>query len=1124
MSGLAAWLKKNGLGDLDGQFAAHDIKLDILDQVTDADLKELGLSIGLRRAFFKAVASDPPNARAVAQNPPETTTHSIEPTREAELRQLTVMFCDLVDSTRLSTLLDPEMLSEMLGAYRGLCTKCVERFGGKVAKFWGDGVLIYFGYPLAHEDDAERAVRAALAIVRDLPSLRSHSDAPLHVRIGIATGLVVVGELIGANSSQEHTVVGQTPNLAARLQSLAPPDGIIVAPRTHQLTAGLFKFADIGQQVVKGFEEPIGMWRVDGESRAKSRFDAHRGGRNMTPIVGRQREMELLIDRWRATEKGEGQVVLISGDPGVGKSRLTQTLREAISSERYVRLSYHCSVHHQTTALYPIITQFERAADFGPADTMDRKLTKLELLLEKWNAPVGETLPLFASLLSLPASGRYSPLGLSPREVIEKTLQALTSRLRALAAERPVLCIIEDMQWIDPTSQELINRIVGLVKQSPILVILTARPEYPRSALGEAANLIWIPLTRLTRSQAFAMVGQCVGDRTLPPAVLEQIVSKADGIPLFVEELTKTVIQSVAISEDVATPNGAPIMLDVPATLHDSLMARLDQMSTIKQVAQMASVIGRTFGLDLLAAMTSMPAHELRGALDRLISAEVLYRADQPPVVLYEFKHALLQDVAYQSLLKSARQRYHLRLARVLEEQFPAEAQSRPELLAHHFAAAGQPNSAIDYWLSAARRATQRSANQEAIAQIRNGLALLNNLSSPTDRLRKEQQLRLTMIAPLIALKGYGSAELDETCDRVVSLSKELGDTSAVFPILSSRHAFVSVIGQIDRARRFAEEAVSLAARDPKGEGSAVAGRLLGSSTLKYGDSASALRVLKETLANYDTDRDRGSAFVYGHDHFVTCASYLCLAEWHQGNLSEASRYAQQAIAHARSLSHMNTLCLALAFTGGFYNGLCGMGEASVAAAEELLALASEHALPLWTATGNVIMGNGLALQGRERVGIGRMQVGITGLESIKIKLFRPMFLAWKAAAQLSCGEIGDGMDAVDAAFAMGRGGEHWMDAELYRLRGELHLRSTPESRGDAEKIFRTALDIALAQRSKTLELRAAISLARLYIATDKAEAAREMLAPAVSWFNDSPRTRDFDDARRLLRSMAGMI
>jgi class 3 adenylate cyclase len=1120
MSGLAAWLTNNGLGHLEGQFAPHDIDLDILDELTDADLKELGLSIGLRKAFFRAIATNPPNARAAAaRNPPESTTRSVEATPEAERRQLTVMFCDLVDSTRLSTLFDPETLSEMLRAYRGVCTQCAERFGGKVAKFMGDGILIYFGYPLAHEDDAERAVRAGLAIVRDLPSLRSHPDAPLHVRVGIATGLVVVGELIGTDLSQEHTVVGQTPNLSARLQSLAPPDGIIVAPRTYQLTAGLFDFADMGEHVVKGFDVPVRVWRVEGESRAESRFDAHSGG-CMAPIVGRRREIGLLIDRWQATEKGEGQVVLISGEPGVGKSRLTRALR-AETSERHVCLSYHCSVHHRTTALYPIITQFERAAGFNPADTVGRKLAKLELLLEKWKAPIAETLPLFASLLSLSASGRYEPLGLSPAEVIERTLRAMISRLKELADERPALCIVEDVQWIDPTSQELIKRLVAHVKRSPILVVLTARPEYPRSALGETGEITWLSLSRMTRQQAFAMVEQCVGDRTLPPAVLEQIVSKADGIPLFVEELTKSVLESDVEppGEDRVASSGSPIMLDVPATLHDSLMARLDQMSTTKQVAQIASVIGRTFTLDLLAAMTPTPAHELRGALERLVSAEVLYRADQPPVVRYEFKHALLQDVAYQSLLKSARQRYHLRLARVLEEQFPTAAQLQPELLAHHFAEAGDPVAAIAYWMAAGKRATQRSANHEAIAQLRNGLALLENLPSSTDRLQKEHQLRLMMIVPLIAVKGYASTELEETCDRVVSLSKELGDTSAVFPVLSSRHAFASVTGHIDLARRYAEEAVSLATRHPQGDGSAFAGRLLGSSTFLNGDSASAQRMLEETLAKYDPERDRGSAFVYGHDHFVTCASYLCLALWHQGNLTEAQRYGQQATAHARSLTHTNTQCLALAFTGGFFHNLCGTGAAAVSAAEELLALASEHKLPLWSATGTVIMGQALALQGRERDGIAQMQAGMAGLDAIQIKLFRPMFLAWQAAAQLCCGETRHGLAAVEEALAIGQGGEHWMDAELYRLRGELNLRSSPQGLEHAERDFHTALDIAITQRSKTLELRAATSLARLCSTADNGTATRDVLAPALEWFNDGPGTRDIDEARRPLQS-----
>jgi hypothetical protein len=698
--------------------------------------------------------------------------------------------------------------------------------------------------------------------------------------------------------------------------------------------------------------------------------------------------------------------------------------------------------------------------------------------------------------------------------VIERTLKAMISRLVQLANDRPVLCIVEDVHWIDPTSQELIKRLVAPVKRSPILIILTARPEYPRSGLGQADNITSLWLNRLPRREAFAMVEQCVGDRTLPPAVLEQIVSKADGIPLFVEELTKSVLEP-----GIKLP-GLPVILDVPATLHDSLMARLDQMSTTKQVAQMASVIGRTFTLDFLGAMTAAPAHELRDALERLVSAEVLYRVDQPPVVLYEFKHALLQDVAYQSLLKPARQRYHLRLAQVLEEQFPTTTQLQPELLAHHFAEANQPLAAIAYWLAAAKRATQRSANHEAIAQLRNGLALLENLSSSPDHLQKEHQLRLMMIAPLIAVKGYASIELEETCDRVVSLSKELGETSGVFPVLSSRHAFASVTGHINRARRYAEEAVSLATRHPEGEGSTFAGRLLGSSTFLNGDSTSAQRMLEETLAKYDPDRDRGSAFVYGHDHFVTCASYLCLALWHQGCQTEALRYGQQATAHARSLGHINTQCLALAFTGGFFHNLCGTGQAALSAAEELLALASEHGLPLWTATGTVVMGRALVQLGRERDGIAQMQVGMAQLDAIQIKLFRPMFLAWQAAAQLLCGEIRDGLAAVEEALQIGGGGEHWMDSELYRLRGELNLHSSPESPEVAEQNFRTALDIAFAQRSKTSELRAAMSLARLYSTTDMAAAAREVLAPALEWFNDGPGTRDMDYARGLLESL----
>ncbi|MBV9564140.1 MAG: hypothetical protein JOY90_27400 [Bradyrhizobium sp.] len=541
-------------------------------------------------------------------------------------------------------------------------------------------------------------------------------------------------------------------------------------------------------------------------------------------------------------------------------------------------------------------------------------------------------------------------------------------------------------------------------------------------------------------------------------------------------------------------------------------------MSTVKQVAQLAAVIGRVFTLELLAAVASHSARELGEALEKLVAAEVLYRADRPPQVVYEFKHALLQDVAYQSLLKSSRQQYHLRLARVLEERFPTIVQVQPELVAHHYTEAGQAQAAITHWLAAARRATQRSANLEAIAQLRRGLALLDALPDMAERRRQEHQLRLTMIAPLIAAKGYASAEIEETCGQVVRLSEEIGDVSAIFPALSGRHASESVTGQIDRARRHAEELMRLAKRYPHSDGEAFAGRILGSATLLNGDSTSGRVLLEETLGKYDADRDRSSAFVYGHDHFATCASYLCLALWHQGEIARAEEYKERAIAHARSLSHMNTLCLALAFTGGYFPGLCRDGEAVARVAAEILALASEHKLPLWSAAGTVLMGHALAEQDRDRDGVAHMQAGLAGLQAINIRIFSPLFLAWQAAAQLRCGQIREGMAAIDEAFEIGKGGEHWMDAELHRLRGELILASSADSPEKAEESLRAALGVAQAQRSKTLELRAAIGLARFY---GTYAAGREVLAPVLDWFGDDPDMRDVTEARLLLQSLS---
>ena len=1134
-AGLAAWLEANGLAQLGPVFAGHEIDLEVLGQLTEADLRELGISLGARKRFFNALNTRPRDT-AMPSSPGHTPTPAVPPATgkwapEPEYRQLTVMFCDLVNSTRLANRLDPELMSEVLRVYRDCCVRAVLRSGGQVAKFMGDGVVVYFGYPEAHEDDAERAVRAALAIVQAAPGLAlpPRAEGPLSVRVGIATGMVVVGELVGTGAAQEQTAVGYTPNLAARLQSLAAPGGIIISARTHRLTGGLFACVDLGEQQLKGFDAPEHAWRVLGPGRAESRFEALRGTQ-LAPIVGREAELGLLLERWRRAASGAGELVLVTGEPGIGKSRLARALCVAIDGQPHASLHYYCSAHHRNTALYPVTAQFEYAAGIDPNDAPEQKLAKLERLLQQWRAPLSETVPLFAPLLSIPTLGAHAPLAVPPAELMRRTQRSMVGRLEELAAEQPVLAIFEDAHWIDPTSEELIRGSLASVLRLPILLIVTTRPEYDFPGLEAAAQgrATRLPVQRLAPQQAFAVVRQRAEGRALPLAIVEQIVAKADGIPLFLEELTKNVL--VSERGQVGTGSGGTAVgisaMDVPETLYDALMARLDQMSTVKQVAQLAAVVGRGFTLALLEAVSDLAPAALREAVDRLVEAEVFYplARDAAQQEAYAFKHALLQEVAYQSLLRSARQRHHARVARALEERLPAISEAQPELVAHHFTEAGDAPAAIRNWLAAGRHATKRSANLEAIAQLRNGLALLDALPDPAERARQEHALRLAMIAPLVAAKGYTATEIEDTLDRLVHLSEETGDTSGVFAILENRNSFVAVTGRLDDAVRYVLEARRLAERYPGSEGAISAGRTLGSSTLLRGDPPAARPILEQAMAAYDPERHLGSAFAFGQDLLVACASYLSLTAWHLGRIAEALAFGERAVGHARSLVHMNTLCLALSFNGGFLRGLMRDGAAIAPVAGEVRRLAAEHDLPLWQAVGTILAGKADAERERLPEGIAAIQAGIAGLEAIHVRLFRPMFLGWLAAAQLRVGAMEAGLATVADGFAVAEGGEHWMDAELHRLRGEVLLArdGMPNAAEEAERCLRLAHETALAQGSRALQLRAALSLARLLAERGEQPAARALLAPVrapcdnASW----AATRDALEADAFLRTL----
>ncbi|HEV8712458.1 MAG TPA: adenylate/guanylate cyclase domain-containing protein, partial [Candidatus Binatia bacterium] len=688
------------------------------------------------------------------------------------------MFCDLVGSTPLAEQLDPEELREVVRVYQETCAAVIHRFEGYIARYVGDALLVYFGYPLAHEDDAQRAVRAGLGIVEavhELPLSSMRLPHPLQVRIGIHSGLVVVGEM-GNRDYREAMALGETPNVAARLQGIAEPDALVISAATHRLLGGLFESHDLGPQTLKGVSAPVRVVRILGESHVRSRLEGA-AATGLTPLVGREEEVGLLLKHWGQVKESQGQVVLLSGEAGIGKSRLLQVLTERGAKETHTRLECRCSPYYQNTALYPVIDLLQRVLQFKREDSPEEKLLKLEEMLTcrggsetRPHLSLQEVLPLFASLLSLPLPDRYPALTLTPQKQKEKTQQAVLTWLLREAERQPVCFDVEDLHWADPSTLEFLGLLIDQTPTARLLVVLTFRPEFVLP-WPSRSYVTPISLGRLVRAQTEAMVERVTGGKALPAEILQQIVSKTDGVPLFVEELTKMVLESGLLREEdghyVGVHGQAPLPpLAIPSTLQDSLMARLDRLSTVKEVAQLGATLGRKFSYELLQAVASMNEASLQQALAKLVEAEVLYQRGLPPQARYLFKHALIQDAAYQSLLKSRRQHYHRQIAQVLEERFSEIKETQPELLAHHYTEAGLTAQAIPYWQKAGQRAAQHSANTEAISHLTKGLELLKTLPDAPERAQQELTLQITLGGPLIATKGYTAAEVERVYAR----------------------------------------------------------------------------------------------------------------------------------------------------------------------------------------------------------------------------------------------------------------------------------------------------------------------------------------------------------------------
>jgi len=1110
---IADWLRGLGLEKYAPAFDENAINWDVLSELTTDDLKEIGVAaLGDRRRLLAAIAALGESALPAAPAPERSAL------AEAERRQLTVMFCDLVGSTPLSTRFDPEDLREIVGAYHRCVADTVARFAGFVAKYMGDGVLIYFGYPEAHEDDAERAARAGLAVIDAVGQLATQE--PLNVRLGIATGLVVVGDLIGAGAAQERGVVGETPNLAARLQALARPGTLVVADSSRRQIGTLFEIEDLGPQPLAGFAEPQRAWRVVGESGIVSRFEALRSG--TTPLVGRDEELDLLLRRWQQAKLGEGRVVLVSGEPGIGKSRLTAALSQRIESEPHTRIRYFCSPHHHDSALYPFIGQLERAAGFTRDDTATMKLDKLEALLGDAADP-GD-ISLIAEMLSLSGGERFPPLDLSPQRKKERTLAALLRQLQALVRRQPVLMIFEDLHWIDPTSREALDLTVENIPGLPVLLVATYRPEFHTPWVG-GSQVTVIALNRLGRNEGATLVHRLAGNLgALPPDIVDEIVERTDGVPLFVEELTKAVVEAGADRGYASISAAPPSSLAVPATLHASLLGRLDRLGPVaKNVAQVGAAIGRDFSYELLAAAVPLAEPELQEALRRLVEAGLVFQRGAPPAAEYLFKHALVQDTAYSTLLRGPRQALHRRVAEALEQRFPDFVETRPEILAHHYGEAAMADKSIGYWHLAGKSSVAKSAMREAIAQLRRGLSLLDGLPETRERKQLELDTHVTLTAALMAGRGYANPEVVaalERANRLVTETASVGTPlhfSVLYGLWVSNHVGGAIAAGLEHATNFLSFAQSQASSGPL----LVGHRILAYSLICSGDHRAALAHIETAASLYRPDEHRDSALHYGQDIGVSAFVQLSFALWHRGYPDQSARAADRALALSRQLGHAHTLAYAFSHAG--VAAVFARDVATVyARSNDCVAVASEHGFAQWAARGRILQGWADAQKGEATTGIGRIRDGMAASAATGTRSNTPFYLALLAEALAFAGKIEEGLAALDDALATAAAsGLRGWDAEIHRLRGELTARLPDPDPVKAEDSFRTALAIAREQGTRGYELRAATSLARLWREQSRRGEARDLLAPVYSSFTEGFDTADLKDAGKLLSELA---
>lgn len=1116
MLSVPDWLATIGLDRYAAVFVENEVDFDALRLLSDNDLQGLGLALGPRRKLLHALAEldKQPASRAANEEPGRTPPPvPAQGESESERRQLTVFFCDMVGFTDLASRVDPEVLQTIIRTYEDACAVCITRYDGYVFQRLGDGIVAFFGYPLAHEGEAERAIHAGLAVIDALAGLEVAEVGRLQVRIGIATGLVVV-------SAAGKGAVGATMNLAARLQGIAGVGQLVVSESVRQLAGGRFLYDNLGEQTLKGFAQPTPAWRVLGVSNVASRFDAAtRDG--LTPMVGREQEIGLLMDRWAQARDGAGRVVLLAGEPGVGKSRVVDAIRERLHDQGASILRFQCSPYHANSAFYPFIDHLQRALKFSRGATAQARLDKLEaMVVGRYAMPRGD-LRFLAALLSIPGESNSDAPALTPQRFKDETLRALVDLTKAVARTQPAVVLFEDAHWIDPTSLAMLDLLIGQAAGFPLLVVLTHRPEFVAS-WTKYDHVTALNLSKLSRAQCGLLVSRLTRGRALPADLLDTVLAKTDGVPLFVEELTKSILESNELRQagNAYVYRHDSHAIAIPATLRDSLMARLDHNADAKEIAQIGSVIGREFSLELIQAVLPKGAVDLDGALRQLVDSGLVIRRGMSAEASFTFKHALVQDVAYDSLLKSRRQELHATIATEIEARFPNVKETNPEILARHLSIAGQTRAAVSLWRAAAELATRRMALQESIAHLHSALQDIAILAPSPERDRAELGLHAALGTAFMLARGWAAPEVEKAYARANELSVSLTDTDETIWTLWGICVFHLVRGEIEHARGIGTRIMGLASRSGSRRARLVA-HMLGVQLSMYAGNcteAHAHWIVADQL--YSDVEDLSLISHFSTDLRLTVRLHGAHILWILGFPDQAAAACAQKDEIARSLGHPYSLSWALTWGAipklydGDYTGL-------LKSLDEGIRIAEEHGFAYTGAIGMMARGWARAQCGTPADGIAEMRAGLSAFRATGAEIVVPFFQTLLAELLCGTGEKQEALAILEAAHAqVERWGERWQEAEIHRVRGMLDAARPGRDVVRAEASFRRAIDVATAQGAKGWELRARTALARLLCADNRMDDARSVLAPLLATLREGEHTKDMREARELLGAM----